>query len=129
MVLLLTVVNRNIIVDPRPVKEFAVVETLRFPVLDTALHIQHSGAADHFGKFSEAHLRHVLTYFFSNEEEIVDDVFGLSRKFLDQLRILRRYPDRARVEMAFAHHDAAFDHKRGRGKSHLIGAEQRTDND
>ena len=31
--------------------------------------------------------------------------------------------------MALAHHDAAFDHQRCRGKTELIGAEQRADQD
>ena len=54
---------------------------------------------------------------------------GSPGEALPQLGILRRDPDRARVEMAGAHHHAARgDQRRGR-EAHLVGAEQRGDDD
>ena len=45
---------------------------------------------------------------------IVDDVLGLARELLAQLRVLRGDADRAGVEVADAHHDAADrDERRG----------------
>ena len=57
------------------------------------------------------------------------DVLGLAGELLAQLRILRRDADRARVEVALAHHDAADgDERRGR-EAELLGAEQRRERD
>ena len=53
-------------------------------------------------------------------------MLGLAGELLAQHRVLRGHAHRAGVEMAFAHHDAAFDHQRCRGKTKLVSAEQRT---
>ena len=54
---------------------------------------------------------------------------GLPANRAPQLGVLRRDPDRAGVEVADAHHDAAQrDQRRGRGAD-LLGAEQRGDHD
>ena len=54
---------------------------------------------------------------------------GLPVNSLAQLRILRRDADRAGVQVADAHHDAArHDERRGR-EAELLGAEQRRDDD
>jgi hypothetical protein len=52
-------------------------------------------------------------------------VFRLACKRAAQYRVLRRHPDRAGVEVALAHHDAALDHQRRGGEAELVGAEQR----
>ena len=54
---------------------------------------------------------------------------GLPRELLAQLRVLRRDADRARVEVADAHHDAAAHDERRGGEAELLGAEQRRDDD
>ena len=46
-----------------------------------------------------------------------------------QLGVLRRDADRAGVEVADAHHDAAGDDQRSGGEAELLGAEQRGDDD
>ena len=54
---------------------------------------------------------------------------GLPVKRFAQHRVLRRDADRAGVEVALAHHDAAGgDQRRGRD-AELVGAEQRADDD
>ncbi len=76
-----------------------------------------------------AELGHQLAHFLGDEEEEVDDVLGLADEALAQHRVLRRDADRAGVEMALAHHDAAGrDQRRGR-EAELVGAEQRADHD
>ena len=80
-------------------------------------------------KRAVAHRRHHLAHFFGDEEEEVDDVLGLAGEALAQHRVLRRDADRAGVEVALAHHDAAGrDQRRGR-EAELVGAEQRADHD
>src|SRR5262245_55741287 len=90
------------------------VEPLRFPVLDAAALVEKIGAADQIVEATDPELRHQLTNFLGNEEEIVDDVFRGSSELLAQLRILRRDADRACVQVALAHHDAAGRNERRR---------------
>jgi hypothetical protein len=73
--------------------------------------------------------RHDLAHFLGDEEEVVDDVLGLAGEALAQHRVLRRDADRAGVEMALAHHDAAGRDQRRGGEAELVGAEQRADHD
>ena len=68
---------------------------------------QHVDAAHHVIHLPEAHLRHHLAHLLCDEEKEIDDVFGLSREFLAQYWVLRGDSDRASVQMALAHHDAA----------------------
>ena len=72
-------------------------------------------------------LRHVFAHFFGDEEEVVHHVFRLAGEFLAQLGVLRRHADRAGVEVALAHHDAAFHHQRRGGETEFIRAQQRAD--
>ena len=76
-----------------------------------------------------AHLRHQLAHFLGDEEEEVDDMLGLADEALAQHRVLRRDADRASVEMALAHHDAAGGDQRRRREAELVRAEQRADDD
>ena len=87
--------------------------------------VEHLDLADHLVEGAEAQLRHELAHFLGDEEEEVDDVLGLADEALAQHRVLRRDADRAGVEVALAHHDAAGrDQRRGRA-AELVGAEQR----
>ena len=56
-------------------------------------------------------------------------MLGLSGELAAQLRILRRDPDRTRVEVALPHHDAALDDERCRREAELVRAEHRADDD
>ena len=62
-----------------------------------------------------------------DELEEVDDVLGLAGELLAELRVLRGDADRAGVEVADPHHDAAHDHQRGGREPVLLGAQQRGD--
>ena len=91
--------------------------------------VEQVGLADHLGELAEAERRHDLAHFFRDEEEEVDHVLGLALELLAQCRVLRRDADRAGVQVALAHHDAAGgDQRRGR-EAELVGAEQRADDD
>ena len=91
--------------------------------------VEEVGVADHLVERAEAHRRHQLAHFLGDEEEVVDDVLGQALEALAQHRVLRGDADRAGVEMALAHHDAAGrDQRRGR-EAEFVGAEQGRDHD
>ena len=52
-------------------------------------------------------------------------MLGLAREFLAQQRVLCGHAHRAGVQVAFAHHDAAFHHQRCSGKTKFIRTQQR----
>ena len=62
-----------------------------------------------------------------DEAHEIDDVLGLAGEALAQLRVLRGHADRAGVQVADAHHDAAQRHQRRGGKAEFLGAQQRGD--
>ena len=95
----------------------------------TSLLVEHLHLADHLVEGAIAHRGHQLAHFLGDEEEVVDDVLGLAGEALAQHRVLRRDADRAGVEMALAHHDAAGRDQRRGGEAELVGAEQRADHD
>ena len=66
---------------------------------------------------------------FGHEAEVVLDELRLAVELLAQLRVLRRHTDRAGIEMADAHHDAARDDQRRRRKAELLGAKERRHHD
>ena len=68
-------------------------------------------------KRAHAEPAHHLAHLLGDEEEEVDDVLGRALEALAQLRVLRRDADRARVEVAGAHHDAARRRSAGRSRS------------
>jgi hypothetical protein len=79
-----------------------------------------SAAPDHLVERAEAELRHELARFLGDEEEVVDHVLGRAREALAQLRVLRRDANGTRVEVALAHHDAAFDDQRRGREAELV---------
>src|SRR5215831_7226575 len=81
------------------------VDPLGLPMVDRPHHVELVAAADHFLKGAETELSHQLAHFLGDEEEIVDDVLGLTGEALAQYRVLRSDPDRTGIEVAFAHHD------------------------
>ena len=54
-------------------------------------------------------------------------MFRLTGKALAQFRILSSHTDRAGIQMALAHHDAAFNHKRSSCKAEFVSTQQGTD--
>ena len=113
--------NRRIVENRRK------VQPARLPMLQSLVHFEHVDAAHHLFHPAEAQLRHDLPHLLRNEEEEIDDVLRLTRELRAQHRILRGDADRASVQMAFAHHDAAQSHQRHGGESELFGAQQRRD--
>src|SRR3954470_893717 len=111
----------------RVVKNGREVETFGLPVIDGRFDIEHIDAADHIVEFPEAEFGHVLAHLLGDEEEEIDDVLGLPLKLLAQNRILRCDADRARVQVALAHHDAAHRDERSGSESKFFGAEKRGD--
>ena len=84
-------------------------------------------AAHHLVDGAEAQLGHVLPHLLGDEEEEVDDVLGLALEARAQHRVLGGDADRAGIQVALAHHDAAHRDQRRGGKAELLGAEQRGD--
>ena len=113
----------------RRLQEAAEVEAARLPVGDALPRVEQVDPADQLVEGADAELRHDRARFLGDEEEEVDDVLGSTLELGAQHRVLRRHPHRAGVEVALAHHDAAFgDQRRGR-EAELVGAEQRADDD
>ena len=98
-------------------------------MLDRRRRVEHLGVADGLGDRAEAERREVLAHLLGDELEEVHDELGLAAEALAQLGVLRRDADRARVEMADAHHHAARHDQRRGGEAELLGAEQRRDHD
>ena len=64
-----------------------------------------------------------------DHEQVVDDLLGLAVEAPPQLGVLARDPDRAGVQVADPHHDAAGHDQRGGREAVLVGAEERRDQD
>ena len=124
VILRLALVDGGALLRRRLGEQLGEVEALGLPVLDQLAAIEHLHLPDHLIEGAEAELGHQLADFLGDEEEIVDDVLGLALESLAQHRVLRRDADRAGVEVALAHHDAAGGNQRRGGKAELIGAEQ-----
>ena len=112
----------------RTVQQRVEVNGLRLPVIGLALDEQ-IGVPDEVLKMSHAQLRHDLADLLRDEGEIVDQVFRLAGEFLAKLRVLRGDSDRAGVEVALAHHDAAERDHRRRAEREFLRAEQPRDHD
>jgi hypothetical protein len=111
------------------VEHFREVEPLGLPVRESVVLGEKLGLADDLVDLAVAHLGEKLAHFLGDEEEEVDDMLGGAFETLAQHRILRGDADRASVEVALAHHDAARrDQGRGR-EAELIGAQKRADDD
>ena len=109
------------------VQELGEVERGRLGVHWPSRLAQHVCASDQVIHCGDPELRHQLTHLFGDEEEIVHDVLGFARELCAQRGILRRDAHRTRIEMAFAHHHAAFDDQWRRRKAEFLGAQQRRD--
>ncbi len=111
----------------RLMEDAAEIEALGLPMVDRLALVEDLGLADHLGEGAEAERGHVFAHLLGDEEEIIDDVLGLALEARAQHRVLGGDADRAGVQMAFAHHDAAGGDQRRGGEAELVGAEQRAD--
>ena len=114
---------------PGPSRIGREVEAARLPVLDRAVDVEQLVVADRLVERAEAELGEVLAHLLGDELHEVHDELGLAVEALAQHGVLRRDADRAGVEVADAHHDAARDDERRGGEAELLGAEQRADDD
>src|SRR3546814_16766198 len=76
MVLTLRVVQRRAFGDGRLIKNAGEVHALRLQVRQGVAHVKTIDAAHHFSEGAEAELPHDLMKLFSNEKEIVEELFG-----------------------------------------------------
>ena len=129
MILRLALIHLRAGRNVRPVEDAREIDLPRLRMIDALALFQLVGAADHLVEAAEAELRHVFPHLFGEEHEEGDDIVGRAVKAAAQFRILRRDADRAGVEMAFAHHDAARGDERGGGDAEFVGAQQRADHD
>ena len=104
------------------VEDRAQVEAARLPVVDGPRGVEHLGVADRLLEGAEAELGEQLAHLLGDVREERLDELGLSGEALAQLGVLRRDTDRAGVEVADAHHDAAAHHERRRGEAVLLRA-------
>ena len=109
------------------VEQLGKVDALRLPVRNRLLRLHSVDPAGHFRDGAEAHLGHDRAQFLGDEEEVVDHVLGRAGEARAQHRVLGGDADRAGVEMALAHHDAARRDQRGGGEADFVRAEQDRD--
>ena len=127
VILVFAIVDRDVGTHFRLVEQPAQVDALGLPVIDGLPAVQQVHPADHFVDRPEAEPGHDPANFLGDQEQIVDHVLRLALEPFSQYGVLRRDADRAGVEMALAHHDAAGRHQ-GRGRDAVfVGAEQRPD--
>ncbi len=96
-------------------------------MLDPLLRIEQIRPADKIAELPDPQARHQLARFLGDEKKVVHHVFGFPGEFLAQYRVLRRHADRAGVQVAFAHHDAAAHHQRRRSETEFVRSEDRPD--
>ena len=105
------------------------VEALGLPVVDRGARVEQLDVADRLEQRAEAQLREQLPDLLRDELHERDDELRLAGEPRAQLGVLGRDADRAGVEVADAHHDAAGHDQRRRREAELLGAEQRADDD
>ena len=129
MILLLGMMDGHARLGGDAVEDARQINALGLPVADGLLHVELVHSAGHFLDRPEAQLRHDHAQFFGHEEEVVDHMLGLAGEALAQDRVLGRDTNRAGVQMALAHHDAAGRDQRRSGKAELVSAQQRGNRD
>jgi hypothetical protein len=92
-----------------------------------AVDIEQLDVADGLLEGAEAQLGEQLADLLGDELEEVLDELGLAGEAGAELGVLGGDADRAGVEVADAHHDAARHHEGRGGETELLGAEQRRD--
>ena len=100
------------------------IEAVGLPVGDRIGDVEALGLADGLLERSESELGEQLAYLLSDVLEEVDDEFRLPGELLAQLGVLSGHADRAGVEVADPHHDAARHHQWSRGESELVATQE-----
>mmetsp|Transcript_10574 Transcript_10574/g.31170 ORF Transcript_10574/g.31170 Transcript_10574/m.31170 type:complete len:242 (+) Transcript_10574:1238-1963(+) len=100
------------------------IQTAALVVLTTSIDFKVLRLANHVLHIAITKLCHNLTDFFCHEEEVVHDMFGLTREFLSELFVLCCNANRACVEMAFAHHNATHRNKRSSGETKFFSTKK-----
>ena len=95
----------------------------QLPVADRRVALDEVGPADHVVELAEAERGQDLARLLGDEAQEAHDVLGLAGELLAQLLVLGGDADRAGVQVADAHHDAAERHQRDRAEAELVGAE------
>ena len=120
-------VARDFFGHVRHVENARKIQPLGFPVRYTLPGFEQIRTTNQVFKFANAHGSHEFAHFFGDKEKEVHDMFGLAGKFLPKHWVLRCHTDRTRIEMAFAHHDAALHDQWRRRKTKFVCAQQRAD--
>ena len=100
-----------------------------FQCVTAGFGVEQVDAADGLVQRAQAERGQELAHLLGDVLEEGLDELGLAAELGPQRRVLGGDPDRAGVEVADAHHDAARHHERRRGEAVLLGAEQRADDD
>mmetsp|Transcript_33328 Transcript_33328/g.51723 ORF Transcript_33328/g.51723 Transcript_33328/m.51723 type:complete len:678 (-) Transcript_33328:277-2310(-) len=129
VVLLLGVVGVRVRVDePRQLErrrqDRGKIEVLRLGVPQALVVHQQVRAAHQLVHRLDAEGRHGLPDLLGHHPQEVDHVLGHTLELLAQLRVLGGDADRAHVEVALAHHDAAERDEGGGREACLLGAQQ-----
>jgi hypothetical protein len=93
-------------------------------VVDRGGGVEQLGVADRLLEGAEAELGEQFPHLLGDVQHEVLDELRLAREALAQLGVLGRDADRAGVQVADPHHDAARHDQRGGGEAELLGAEQ-----
>src|SRR6266568_653228 len=120
-------VQRRVVGQVRHVQYRRQIQPLRLPVLDRRYQVQQLGMPDGLVEAPEAERGEQLPDLPGEEPEEVLHELRLAGVPLAQYRVLRGDADRAGVEVADAHHDAALDDQRRGREPVLLGAQQRRD--
>ena len=110
-------------------KQAGKVQALGFPVFNPLLGVEQVRTANQVIKLGDTKLRHDLADLFGDKEEVIDHMLRLAGELLAQDWVLRGHANRASVQMALAHHDAALDHQRCGGKAEFVRPQKRADGD
>ena len=111
----------------RLIEDAGKINPVRLPAVDVRFLFEEVREANQVLKLPDPEARHNLADFLSDEEEVVHDMTGVPVETLTEFRILSRDADRARVQVALTHHEAAFNDERSRRETELIGTEHRAD--
>ena len=132
--------SEPVVLLDRPVQRLAVrvlrdgedradVQPLGLPVVDRRPGVERLDVTDHLGHRPEPELGHQLAHLLGDVLEEGLDELRPPAEPLAQHRVLGGDADRAGVQVADAHHDAARHDERGGGEAELLGAEQGGDHD
>ena len=100
------------------------VQTVGLPVVNSGIHVQKLNVPNRLIQGSKAKFCKIFPDLFRQELKEVDNVVSLSGVAGTKLGVLACDPNRAGVQVAGAHQDAALNHQRSSGKAILLSTEQ-----